>query len=63
MEPPPLQAPLATAEEQPVGPQPQILTPGAEGGQEGPPFKLYVAGVPKTLTAEELQPTFDAVRS
>lgn len=38
-----------------VGP---AAMPGGEQ-HEGPPFKLYVAGVPKDFTAEQLQPTFD----
>lgn len=43
-------------------PQPQTAAQGADGSQDGPPFKLYVAGVPKTMTAEDLQPTFNSVR-
>ena len=45
-----------------VLPQPQTAAQGADGSQDGPPFKLYAAGVPKSMTAEDLQPTFDPVR-
>lgn len=38
-----------------------VALPG--GQNEGPPFKLYIAGVPKDFTAEQLQPSFDPVSS
>jgi hypothetical protein len=33
------------------------------GQQEAFPHKLYIAGVPKDYTVEQLQPTFDPVGS
>lgn len=34
---------------------------GMDNQPTGPPFKVYVAGVPKNFAAEDLQPYFDRV--
>lgn len=45
----------------------QHSAPAANGmnpqGPPGPPFKVYVAGVPKNFAADDLQPYFDRVSS